>query len=147
MEQGIRLGFVKTLEFRGEGFWTSLNPPRYATGTEPNKTRMIPRKFLTAVSVLRDQFSGVHSSLNPWLYVVVTELGITCLNTQFRKTKKKKYWRNCRYGCVAWKLCIRVYGISHSTSNGRYWTVHAAVLTTNYTYNCTIWKPLVNTAV
>jgi hypothetical protein len=31
MEQGIRLIFVKTSEFRVGGVWTPQTPPRYAT--------------------------------------------------------------------------------------------------------------------
>lgn len=57
-------------------------------GMEPHKTRTIPMKCLAAVGVLRDQISIVHSISNPWLYIVVKELDITCLNELFRNTEK-----------------------------------------------------------
>jgi hypothetical protein len=58
---------------------------------EPKKSCTVLRECHNAVSGLGDQISAVHPNSNPWLYIVVTELDITCLNTQFRNKKKKKY--------------------------------------------------------
>jgi hypothetical protein len=57
MEQGIRLNFVKTSEFRGGGCLNPPNPPpRYATVSDPkhivtNSVTMYEQHQVTAVTI------------------------------------------------------------------------------------------------